>query len=348
MEDDREEPSRDRQGEEEAALASYDRRVRPPVRAKPLPPGGTIGVCAPSSPYSERSSIDRGIRWWESLGYDVKLSEGVYARDDYVAGEPEDRGRDLAALFADPEVDVVQVLGGGYGCSEVLPFLDTEAVTANPKPFVGFSDITVLHVAFRQATGLASFYGPGLLGVGSKDRGDWSRERLLRALTNPSPLGEIPANPDDPYLGGLGGGRATAPLVGGCLWLLRETLGTPWEIDLDGCVLFFEDVHSPPWVVDGILVQLRNAGKLDGVAGIAIGEFHESEHWRGTGDPWLRSRSLEDVFERHLVPLGVPIVFNLPLGHGKHLCTLPLGVTATVDADARTLTIDEPALQAQD
>jgi muramoyltetrapeptide carboxypeptidase len=94
-----------------------------------------------------------------------------------------------------------------------------------------------------------------------------------------------------------------------------------------------------------MLVQLRNAGVLDGVAGIAIGEFATSQHWREQ-EPWLRSRSLEDVFERYLAPLGVPIVFNLPLGHGKHLCMLPLGVRATVDADARTLTIDESALAA--
>jgi muramoyltetrapeptide carboxypeptidase len=130
----------------------------------------------------------------------------------------------------------------------------------------------------------------------------------------------------------------------GCAWLIRETLGTPWEIDLDGCILFFEDVHCPPWHVDAILVQLRNAGKLDGVVGVAIGEFAKSEHWREE-ESWLRSRSLEDVFERHLAPLNVPIVFNLPLGHGKHLCTIPLNVRATIDADSRKLTIDEEALE---
>jgi muramoyltetrapeptide carboxypeptidase len=94
-----------------------------------------------------------------------------------------------------------------------------------------------------------------------------------------------------------------------------------------------------------MLVQLRNAGRLDGVVGIAIGEFATSKNWREE-EPWLRSRSLEDVLTRYLEPLGVPILFNLPLGHGKHLCTIPLGTVATVDADARTLTIDEPALEA--
>jgi muramoyltetrapeptide carboxypeptidase len=246
-------------------------------------------------------------------------------------------------LFADEDVDAVQALGGGYGCSEVMPYLDLDLIGANPKPFVGFSDITVLHVAVRQHTGLVTFYGPGLRGVGAKERGEFTRDRLLRALTDTDPLGEIPANPDDLYIGALGSGRARAPLVGGCLWLLRETLATPWEVDLDGCILFFEDIRTPPWHVDGMLVQLRNAGKLERVSGVVVGDMHKSEHWREE-ETWLRSRSMEDVFERHLAPLAVPILFNLPLGHGSHLCTLPLGVTATIDADARSLVLEEPAL----
>ena len=315
------------------------------MKGRPLPDGGTIGAVAPSSPWDERSQVDRGIRWWESKGYRVKLGDNVWAQDDYVAGDPRGRARDLEAMFSDPDVDVVQVIGGGYGCSEVVPHLDLDVIAANPKPFVGYSDITVLHVAFRKHAGLVSFYGPGVMGVGSAERGEWSKERELRALTDPTPLGEVPSNPDDPFIGAIGSGRASGTLAGGCLWLLRETIGTPWEVDLDGCILFFEDVNCPPWYVDGMLLQLLNAGKLDNVAGVAIGEFAKSEHWREQ-EPWLRSRSLEDVFERRLAPLGVPIVFNLPLGHGKHLCTIPLNVAATVDADARTLTIDESALEA--
>jgi muramoyltetrapeptide carboxypeptidase len=153
----------------------------------------------------------------------------------------------------------------------------------------------------------------------------------------------VPPRPEDPYTGALGSGRATAPLVGGCLWLLRETLATPWELDLDDCILFFEDVRCPPWHVDGMLTQLRNAGKLARVAGVAIGEMFDCDPTKDR-DPWLRSRSMEDVFEHHLEPLGVPVVHNLPLGHGDHLCTIPLGVAATIDADARTLTLEEAAL----
>jgi muramoyltetrapeptide carboxypeptidase len=302
-------------------------------------------VAAASSPFEQRSEIDRSIRWYAERGYRVKLAEGVHARDDYVAGDAHRRAHDLNALFADPEVDVIQMLRGGYGASQVVPHLDFDLIAANPKALVGYSDVTVLHIAIRQRTGLVTFYGPGFTGMGSPKRGDWSKQRFLRALTDPEPLGEVPARPDDPYVGAIGRGRATAPLVGGCLWLLRETLATPWEIDLDGCILFFEDVHCPPWHADGMLTQLRSAGKLDRIAGVAIGEMHKCEEWRQP-EPWLRSRSMEDVFEHHLEPLGVPIVHNLPLGHGDHLSTIPLGARATVDADERKLLIEEPALQA--
>jgi muramoyltetrapeptide carboxypeptidase len=314
------------------------------MKAPPLPAGGTIGVAAASSPFEERSELDRSVRWYVERGYRVKLAEGVFARDDFVAGDAEGRARDVNAMFADPEVDVVQLLRGGYGASQVVPHLDFDLIAANPKPFVGYSDVTALHVAIRQRTGLVTFYGPGFTGMGSPKRGDWSKERFIRAMTDPQPLGDVPPRPDDPYIGSLGAGRATAPLVGGCLWLLRETLATPWEVELDGAILFFEDVHCPPWYVDGVLTQLRNAGKLDRIKGVVIGEMHKCEEWRQP-ESWLRSRSMEDVFEHHLEPLGVPVLHNLPLGHGEHLCTVPLGVSATVDAGTRTLTIEESALE---
>ena len=313
------------------------------VKSPRLPEGGTIGVAAASSPFENRSEIDRGIRWYEQRGYRVKLAPGVHTRDDYVAGDARARAEDVTSLFADDEVDVVQMLRGGYGASQVVPHLDYGVIAANPKPFVGYSDVTALHVAIRQRTGLVTFYGLGLTSMGAAEREEVDKEWFMRAMTATEPLGEVPARPDDAYIGAINSGRATAPLVGGCLWLLRETLGTPWEIELDGVILFFEDVHAPPWHVDGMLTQLGNSGKLEQVVGVVIGEMYKCEVWRQP-EPWLRSRSMEDVFEHHLAPLGVPVLHNLPLGHGKHLCTIPLGVTATIDADARTMTIDEDAL----
>jgi muramoyltetrapeptide carboxypeptidase len=316
--------------------------VNATVLGRPLPDGGTIGVPALASPWENRSELERGVEWWEAQGYRVKLGEHIYERDDYVAGDPKGRAEDLMAMFADPEVDVVQALQGGYGSAQTIPYLDFDIVAANPKPFVGFSDITALHVAIRQRAGLATFYGVGLAGVGDKDASTFTRERLLKVLRGET-TGEVPRDPDDPYVRAIRGGRVTAPLVGGCLWLLIQTMGTPWEIELDGCILFFEDVDLPPWYADGFLLQLAQAGKLDGVVGVVVGEMDKCD-WRETRPEWPRTKSLEDVLEERLEPLGVPVVYKLPLGHGKHLATLPLGVTATLDGDRRTLTIDEPAL----
>jgi muramoyltetrapeptide carboxypeptidase len=312
-----------------------------------LAPGGTIGVAGTSSPWTQRSDVDRALRWSDSRGYRVKLAGGVYDRDAYLAGDAKTRARDLASMFEDPEVDVVQSLGGGFGASEVVPLLDMATIAANPKPFVGYSDVTVLHVAIRQATGLVTFYGPNFMTLGDAECTDFTRDRLLRAMTATESLGEVGPRPDDSYVGAMGSGRATAPLVGGCLWLLRETLATPWEVDLDGCILFFEDVWCPPYQVDGMLLHLRSAGKLDGVVGVAVGEMAHCED-KLFPEPWLQGRSIEDVFEARLAPLGVPVIFNLPLGHGKHLGTIPLGATATVDADARTLVVEESALEPAD
>jgi muramoyltetrapeptide carboxypeptidase len=307
-----------------------------------LPDGGTIGVPAPASAYFNRSDVLRGVEWWEAKGYRVKLGEHVFERDDYVAGAAEHRAADVMAMFLDPEVDVVQCFQGGYGSMQTIPFLDFDAIAEHPKAFVGYSDITALHVALRQRAGLATIYGYGLAGMGDKESTDFSRSRLLEVLRGGG-TGEVPRDPDDPYVRAIGRGRVTAPLVGGCLWLLMQTMGTPWEADLDECILFFEDVDAPAWYVDGNLNQLKQAGKLDRVVGVVVGDMHQCD-WHERRPEWPRTRSIEDVLELYVEPLGVPALYKLPLGHAKHLAALPLGVTATLDADARTLTIEQDCL----
>jgi muramoyltetrapeptide carboxypeptidase len=310
--------------------------------ARPLPEGGTIGVAAPASGFENRSEILRGVEWWESRGYRVKLAEHVFAREDYVAGDERDRAADLTAMFADPEVDVVQCLMGGYGSAQTIPHLDFDVIAANPKPFLGYSDITALHVAIRQRTGLATFYSYGLVGMGDKVTTEFTRERILAVLRGEG-AGEVPRDPDDPYVRSIRGGTATGPLVGGCLWLLMQTMGTPWEIDLDGAILFFEDYDASPYLVDGNLTQLAHAGKLASVRGVVVGDMEKCD-WREEKPEWPRTRSIEDVLEHHLQPLGVPVLYKLPLGHGKHQAAIPLGVTATLDADAKTLKLEHPGL----
>ena len=308
-----------------------------------LPYGGTVGVCAPSGPYFNRSDVLRGVEWWESKGYRVKLLDGVWAKDDYVAGAPQDRAADLNRLFADPDVDVIQVLWGGTGAIDVLPHLDYGMIAEHPKALMGYSDITNLHIALRQESGLATFHGPGLGSMGIPERTTFTWDSALEGFAKGG-AGPVPRDPDDPYVRAIAPGRVTAPIVGGNLFTFVHLIGTPWDPMFDGAILFFEEVEEPPYIVEIHLRQLQLAGKLDDVVGVVVGELKDCD-WREERPDSPRTRSIEDVLERCLGPLGVPVLYKLPLGHGKHLATIPLGVTATLDADAGALTINEPGVR---
>ncbi|MGZ6799993.1 MAG: S66 peptidase family protein [Mycobacteriaceae bacterium] len=314
------------------------------LRAPALPAGGVVGVVSPATPYHNRSQLLRGIAFWESRGYRVSVAPGVGARDGYLAGSAEMRARDLMSCFTDPEIDVIQCLQGGYGSNHTLPRLDFDLIAENPKPLVGYSDITSLHVAIRQRTGLVTFYGPGLMAMSAPEATALTQDRLVQVLAG-NGAGPVPRDPHDPFLVTLAGGKVTAPLIGGDLWELRETLATPWEVQTEGVLLFFEEVNVPTWQVDGMLAQLRHAGKLQGVAGVVVGQMAGCD-WSHQRPSYPSNKSLEDVLEHYLAPLGVPVLYGLPLGHGSTLATVPLGVAATLDADRQTLTIEESGLRA--
>jgi muramoyltetrapeptide carboxypeptidase len=308
----------------------------------PLPAGGTVGVCAPSGPYYNTSDLLRHKEWWETRGYVVKMTDGAWSKDDYVAGPPEQRAADLQALFADPQVDVIQVLWGGTGAIQVLPRLDYDLIGEHPKALMGFSDITNLHVALRQRSGLATFHGPGFGSMGAPERKPFTWDSALEAFTKGG-VGPVPDDPDDPYRRTIAPGKVTAPIVGGNLFTFVHLLGTPFEPTFEEAIMLWEEVHEPAYVIEVHLEQLKMAGKLDGLAGVVVGELKDCD-WSEQRPEAPRNRSIEDVLERHLAPLGVPVLYRLPLGHGKHLATIPLGVMATLDADARTLTIDQPGV----
>ena len=307
---------------------------------KVAPPGSTIGIVTPGSPPESRAEVQRGIAWWHEHGYKVKLLPGALERDDWHAGSPQIRARDIQQAFADPEIDAIQTMRGGYGSAQVIPLLDLEAIAASPKAFIGLSDITALHVAFNRV-GLATFYGPSLTMVGDPSPPALTTNRLLRVLAGES-TGDVPPDSERLTVISIAPGRASGRLLGGCLGDFIYTIGTPWEIDLTDSIFFFEEVGIAPILLDRALLYLEQIGKLRGVRGIVVGELAGSEWHEFTSSP--RSKTQEEVIEGRLAHLGVPIIYGLPLGHGATLSTLPLGVAATVDADALTLTIDEPAL----
>ena len=313
------------------------------ILAPAAPPGSTIGVATPATPAPGRSVVLRGIEWWEANGYSVKLAPNALERWRDFAGTPEQRAQGLQKLFADPEVHAIQAMRGGYGSAEVVPLLDYEAIAATPKPFLGFSDITALHCALGRFAGLVTFYAPTLTRFAVRPVPPLSGDRLLRVLRGET-TGPLPYDPDGPPVRTIAGGRASGRVVGGCLPDLVRTFLTPWEVATEGAILFFEVASYGPTFVDRHLVHLRQAGKLEDVAGIVVGELPEGEWGEGLGPDWPRASTLEDVLEQRLGDLGVPVLYGLPIGHGETLSTLPLGVRATLDADACTLTIDEPAL----
>jgi muramoyltetrapeptide carboxypeptidase len=307
---------------------------------KAAPPGSTIAIVTPGSPPESRAEVHRGLAWWQDQGYTPRLMKGALERDDWHAGSAETRARDIQDAFADPEVDAIQTMRGGYGSAQVVPLLDLDRIAASPKAFIGLSDITALHAAFNRR-GLSTFYGPSLTMVGSPSPPALSTGRLLSVLAGET-TGEVPGDPDRLTVIAIAPGRASGRLVGGCLVDLIYTIGTPWEVDLEGAIFFFEEVGIAPIRLDRALLYLDQIGKLRGVRAIVVGELAGSEWYEFQSSP--RSKTTEDVLTDRLGPLGVPIIYGLPLGHGASISTLPLGVAATVDADAVTLTIDEPAL----
>ncbi len=326
-----------------SALISERRDVFTTGRTRParLPERATIAVPSPASPVLDTGTMLASIAWLESLGHEVRLTENANSSWGYAAGRPEERARDLEQAFADPEVDAVFCLNGGHAASMLLRHLDFDVIADNPKPFVGFSDITILHSAIAAETGLVTFWGPVFAQLGRAAQ--FTRDALLRALTSTDPLGVV--DPSGPPARTIVPGVAEGELVGGTSSVMSSLLGTPWEPDTRGKILLIEDVGEEPCRVHRYLLHLQNAGKLDECAGICL-----SEHWN-CGPQTVRTLwpgptlTIDDVFEHVLEPLGIPVMYGLPLGHGPLLHTVPLGVRCRLDATAGRLEVLEPAVR---
>lgn len=310
-------------------------RLRPPR----LPPGATFGIAASSSPVLGPGTADRGVERLQAAGYHVRFLPHSRNRRGYVAGSAEGRVADLHAAFADRDIAAVLQLRGGYGAAQVLPLLDLDLLRAHPKPLIGMSDTTMLHVALVQA-GLVTFWGPTLTGIGQAS--DYTWRRFLRTLANPPSQDPVEPGPEDPRVRTLVPGVAEGDLVGGTTSLLAAGLGTPWQVRTEGRILLLEEVGEEPYRVDRMLTQLVQAGVLGGAAGIVIGQhvgISPKSSFPGV------TVGLEEILDEIVRPLDIPAVYGLPLGHGRHLATVPLGVPARLDADAGLLTILEPGVR---
>jgi len=306
-----------------------------PRKPRRLREGDVVAVVAPASSWENRSELLRGVAALEAWGLRVRLGDHVNDRHGYMAGRDEDRAADLHAALADPEVRAVACLRGGYGSPRLIPLLDETIFRANPKALFGYSDITTLHLAQERFANVISFYSNGVSGVGAPEVTEFSKATLRRALFSAEPYGPIPPNPDDPYVRTINGGRATGRLAGGCAGLLASAIGTRLQPDFRGRIVVLEEIDNQGYIHDGILTHLRNAGLFDGAVGIVVGDI--TSKW----SEGIAELSAEDIVEEVLAPLGLPLIFGLPVGHNKHHATVPLGALATLDADAGTLIVEE-------
>jgi muramoyltetrapeptide carboxypeptidase len=329
-----------------SAAAGPSRAAAPSIIKPPaLKPGDTVGMVAPASNAYELEDIQLAKDTMEQYGLKVVLGDHIAAQYGYLAGRDEQRAADLNAMFRRPDIRGIVTFAGGYGSCRLLPLLDYEALRQHPKVIVGHSDITSLLLAIHRQTGLVTFHGPsGQTGVGDYATGYWRRAIMTR-----SPIGLIAPPASE---GGVERqhrqvtivpGRVTAPLIGGNLTLVTNLLGTPYEPDTQGKILFLEDVGEEPYRIDRMLTQLWLAGKLQDAAGIALGHFTDCNP-KDYQPTFFQTLSLETVLRDRFGPLGKPTLYNLMFGHLRENATLPIGVAATLDATAKTLTINESAV----
>lgn len=314
------------------------------VKPKALRPGDTVGLVTPSTYVSDPDLIALAERTIRYFGLTPKFAPNVRKRAGYLGGSVDERVADLHAMFADPEVRAVFAIRGGYGSAQLLDRLDYALIRRNPKIFLGYSDITALHLAIRRNTGLVTFHGPTALSRFT----EYTQKHFRAALFETEPVGALTNPPDsDPLrpahtLRTIRGGVARGPLTGGNLTLISTTLGTPYEIETRGRILFLEDVGEQPYSIDRMLTHLRLAGKLREAAGIIFGECADCRP-RDFQPSFNSTFTLGEILDEILGPLGIPVLSGLTLGHTADQLTLPLGVQAELDADRGELRLLEAA-----
>ncbi|WP_426238837.1 S66 peptidase family protein [Pararhizobium sp. DWP1-1-3] len=293
-----------------------------------LKPGDRIRFVSPAST-PDRDEIVARVRSLEELGFKVDFGAHAFNRHGFLAGTDGERLDDLNSALRDPDVRAIFATRGGKGAYRIADRLDFDAVRLDPKPLVGFSDITILHLMLLRQCGVAGIHGALFRdGDGGVDLGN--RDVLGRMLMEAGRM-TIPSRPNEPTARLTTKGKAKGVIAGGNLELIVTAAG--WALpDMTGTILLLEAVDCYPGRVDRALTMLRKAGHLDGVAGVAVGQFLMVEPSRG--------EVIIDIVRDHLDVLGVPVLGGLPIGHGERPVSLPIGTMAELDADLGILTAE--------
>ncbi len=293
--------------------------------------GDLIGVVSPAAAV-EAETLRRGCAELERLGFAVRVGPHALDRHRFLAGTDATRVRELTTMFEDPAVRAIFCSRAGYGSGRLLPLLDFPTFAQTPKIFLGYSDVTLLLNVFVQRVGFVCFHGPVVGGEFANGFSGRSLPHLLGLLT--TGRGEEAIAFPTAVRAGMAEGR----LIGGCLSVLVATLGTPFALDTNAAILFIEDIGEKPYRIDRMLTQLKQAGKLDDLAGVIFGEMHHC--WGDNNDPALLLAVIGEIFSDYSYPVG----FGLPAGHGGENLALPLGTRVQLDTDRQQLVFLEPAV----
>jgi len=303
-----------------------------------LVPGDLLGLAAPASPPEKPEIIDEVIARLTAYGFRLKPGKFLRQRDGYLAGSDAERAEDINAFFADPEAKGIFALRGGYGSCRILPLLDYAAIRANPKPFIGYSDLTAMHLAILKKAGLVTFHGSNASSAFTPGNEATCRRMLMSSDGSRRPPGDGPqilfsregtVRPDAAKIKTVVPGRVSGQLIGGNMTCLLRLIGTPYAPDFRGVILFLEDTGEKAYRLDGNFTHLRLAGVLDQIGGLILGQFDHP-------DPAEQTR-IAACLQREAERIGVPCVSGAPIGHFAEQIMVPQGVQAELNADAGLL-----------
>lgn len=313
------------------------------IRPAALRSGDTIGIVVPGEYPRANSDLLTGRNLLEKTGFHVVTGEHIGKQYGYFAGTDEQRAEDFNRMLHDRSIRAVLTWGSIWGAARLLPLIDYDAAARDPKLVIGCGSTTALLTALRQRAGLVTLHGATL---GTFYRSAYTYEAFIRALTSDQPLAsvgqpcstsvEVEYPPLVPYVEG----KATGELVGGNIAALALSLGTPDEIDMAGKIVLLEAKDIKPEMISRYFTVLTNSGKLPSAAGIVVAECINC-----VSHDTYNTFSFEGVLEDRLLSLNVPSLYGLRLGQGREFATIPLGVRATLDTAARTLTLDESGAQ---
>lgn len=305
------------------------------LKGKALKKGDTLGIINISSVGSSKMKVDGIVKKLNDMGFKVVVGKSCNDQYGYLAGSDETRVNDLTKMFADDQVDGIVCLKGGYGAIRILDKIDYELIKRHPKIFIGYSDVTAAHIALNQKANLVSFHGPMLIGEFERGVSTGSYQYAKAVLTGKDRVSYI--NPENEEIICVVEGETKAPIIGGNLSVLVSTLGTDYEIETKGKILFIEDVNEKVYRIDSMLAHLKLTHKLEACSGFIIGKF---TNCIAEEDGF----TIEDLINQYIKPLNKPTIANFQAGHISPNYMIPFGVDAYLNAKEKKLVIDTAVL----